>query len=309
MAHYKRINNDRGKNMKTLALVMRLGLLLGGMSGPVHAQAVIGVWGGYTYFPYSEFSDSDAPAGVELQISSWQTGAAFPLAFAEGRTVILNSVTYDVVNIEYKDPLSLVNKIDHMHSISYTMFLIQELSEKWQLVAVATPGLASDFEGELSTDDISFTAVLGAKYDFSDKFSLGGGAAYQRNFGDPLPMPFVLVEWAISPRLALSALLPMNATVMYSPKELFDVGVFGEIGGNQYHGDPDKFGVNNPLLKYSVVSAGPMARVHFTKWAHLTMKGGYTFLRRFEFFDGSDEAETFNLKQSWYVQGGLVFGM
>ena len=45
--------------MKTLVLGLTLGLLMVGMSGPVHGQAEMGVWGGYTYFPYTEYSDAD----------------------------------------------------------------------------------------------------------------------------------------------------------------------------------------------------------------------------------------------------------
>jgi hypothetical protein len=301
--------NERRSKMKK-AILAAMVVLASVTGGRLSAQPALGVWGGYTYFPPARFSDSDAPQGVKLQVSSWQTGAAFPLSFVGGRTLILNNLTYEVVTIGYDDPSgAIATPIERLHSVTYTLFLIQRLSEKWQLIAVATPGIASDFEGELSGDDVSFTGVLGAKHDFSDRFSLGAGVAYQRNFGDPIPLPFVLVKWAIGPRVALDALLPMNATLLYSPSETFDVGVFAEVGGNEYHGDPKKFGVGNPLLKYSVAAAGPVVQVHVTPWARLTLKGGATFVRRFEFFDGSEEASSFNLDQSWFVQGGLQIGM
>jgi hypothetical protein len=108
-------------------------LIFGGTGVSVHAQ-VIGVSGGYTYFPYSEFSDDDAPADVELQIDSWKATAAFPLAFNDGKTMFLNSVTYDVVNIDYRGPVTF-EKIERMHSITLTVFFVQAVSEKWQLVA------------------------------------------------------------------------------------------------------------------------------------------------------------------------------
>lgn len=290
--------------MKAIALMMVLA------AGSVTAQPTAGVWGGFTWFPRADFAGGDAPpAGVEVQISSWQTGAAFPLSFSDGATLLLNSLSYEVMNIDYSGPTDAMTLVERVHAISYTFFLIRTLSEKWQLVAAATPGLASDFEGDLSFDDVSFTAVLGFKHTFSERFALGGGLAYERSFGEPLPLPFVLVEWAIAPRLALNALLPVNATLLYSPWRTLDVGIFGELGGNLYHGDPDKYGVGTPLLNYSVASAGAQARVHVTRWAHVTLKGGYTFHRRFEFSDGSDVAQSYDLKQSWYVEGGLQFGM
>jgi hypothetical protein len=286
------------------ALVMAL------VAASVQAQPVAGTWGGYTYFPRADFAGGDAPpAGVEVQVSSWQTGAAFPLSFSGGATLLLNSVAYEVTNIDYSGPTAGMTLVERVHAVSYTLFLIQKLSDKWQLVAVATPGLASELEGDLSTDDVSFTGVLGARHAFSERFALGGGLAYERSFGEPLPLPFLLVEWAIGPKLALNALLPMNATLFYSPWKTLDVGIFGEVGGNLFHGDPDKYGVGTPLLNYSVASAGAETRLHVAPWAHVTLKAGYTFLRRFEFSDGADVAQSYDLKQSWYVEGGLRFGM
>ncbi len=295
--------------MKAIALASILSLMIVLGAGLVGAQPVAGVWGRYTYFPYAEIEGQGAPAGTRVQVSSWQTGAAFPLSFSGGATLLLNSVAYEVMGLEYSGPSGSPTPVERVQKISYTLFFVQSLSDKWQLVAVATPGLASDFAGELSGDDVTFTGVLGVKHSFSERFSLGGGVAYERSFEEPLPLPFLLVEWAIAPKLALNALLPMNATLLYSPWETLDVGIFGEMGGSHFHGDPDKFGVGNPVMDYSVASAGVEARMHLTKWAQVTLKGGHTFQRRFEFFDGADRASSYDLEQSWYVEGGLQLGM
>jgi hypothetical protein len=271
---------------------------------------VAGTWGGYTYFPRADFAGGDAPpAGVEVQVSSWQTGAAFPLSFSEGATLLLNSVAYEVMDLEYSGPPGSPTPVERVQKISYTLFIVKSLSERWQLVAVAAPGLASDFAGDLSGNDVTFTGVLGVKHSFGERLSLGGGVAYERSFDEPLPLPFLLVEWAIGPKLALNALLPMNATLLYSPWQTLDVGIFGEMGGSHFHGDPDRFGVGNPVMDYSVASAGAEARVHLTRWSRITLKGGYAFHRQFELFDGGEKAASYDLAQSWFVEGGLQFGM
>jgi hypothetical protein len=295
--------------MRTIALTTAILALTVCAIGAIHAQPVAGVWSSYTYFPYAELRDRNAPAGVRVQISSWQAGAAFPLSFADGGTVVLNRLSYEAMDIGYSGLPRATTTVDRVQRVSYTLFLMQALSDKWQMVAVATPGLASDFEGQISADDLSFTGVLGARYRFGERFSLGAGVAYERSFDNSLPLPFALVEWAIAPKLRLNALLPMNATVLYSPWSVLDVGIFGEMGGSRYHGDPDKFGVDNPQLDYSVASAGATAQVHVSRWALVMLKGGYAFRRRIEFLDGGDEASRYDLEGSWYVQGGLQLGM
>ncbi len=288
-------------------IIVLLLLTAGAMA---HAQMAIGVSGGNSHFPFSELNDDDAPEDVNLQIDFWQAVIAFPLSFAGGRTVILNNVTYEVSNIEYDDPLGMVTlKIRQLYSLDFSVFLLQQLSDTWHLLAAATPGIADGSEGMVSADDISFTAMLGVKHAFGDRLSLGGGLSYRRDFGEPIPLPFLLIEWAVSRRLVFSALLPQRAAFMYSLSEALDAGIFAEVRGNQYNGDPENLGAENPLLKYSVASAGPEVRIHLSQWTHLELKGGTTLLRRFEFYDGENKVETFNLKNTWFVQGGLKIGM
>jgi hypothetical protein len=301
-----------GSKQTARSRAVMLALVMAVFASRLQAQPMMmGISGGYTYYPYSEFADPDTPfeRSLKLQIDVWKAGAAFPLVFAGGKTTVINSVEFEVVNVDYENWGTAPGRIDQMRSISYTLFLVQQVAENWQIIAAVTPGLASDFEGNLSTDDIALTAILGAKHDFSERFSLGGGVAYQRDFGDPLPLPFVLVTWRASPRVIIDALLPISATVVYTPVEMLGVGLFAEVGGNRYHGDPDRFGVDNPQLKYSVAAAGPMVQWHLARWARLTVKSGYTFMRRFEFFDGGDKANSLNLKDAWFVQGGLALGM
>ncbi len=65
--------------------------------------------------------------------------------------------------------------INDIHDLNYTLTLQHGLSEKWALLAVVTPGLASDFEASLSADDFNFQAVTAFIRQFSPKFSFDFG--------------------------------------------------------------------------------------------------------------------------------------
>ena len=64
------------------------------------------------------------------------------------------------------------------------------------------------------------------------------------------------------------------------------------------HGDPDKFGVDNPLMKYSEGTISPSVQIHFLNWFHLNIEGGFAFYRNYEFFDGDEKAQSLDLKQT-----------
>ena len=82
------------------------------------------------------------------------------------------------------------------------------------------------------------------------------------------------------------------------------------VAGNQYHGDPDVYGVSVPMLRYSVGTFGPSARFRFAEAMSLGIDTGITFLRRFEFFDdkNQEEAADFNLKNTGFVRLTLQIG-
>lgn len=45
---------------------------------------------------------------------------------------------------------------------------------------------------------------------------------------------------------------------------VIDVRLLANIGGNLYHGDSDRFGVDNPQMKYSLATVGLKVQIHFT---------------------------------------------
>jgi hypothetical protein len=301
---------------KILPYLLVLCFFLVGLSWEVFAQEAIGLSVGYEFIPYSKFSEPDPTVpgmeNVELQLNTISIGAAFPLSFAEGKTLLLNQISYSRIGFNWDNYVSGMGpKIDQAHSIRYTAFLLQTLNERWTLVMVVTPGLASDFEGTISTDDFTFDGVVGAMRAFGEKknFTLGSGLAYSRDFGTPLPLPFIYIDWDITSKLNANGLLPQYLDVTYSLNPIIDIGVLASINGNRYHGDPDKFTADNPQMKYSLGTIGPKAQIHITKWLHLNVEGGYALFRNFEFWDGPDKVSTFDIEQTYYLRTSMVIGM
>jgi len=101
--------------------------------------------------------------------------------------------------------------------------------------------------------------------------------------------------------------LKVRRAKILNPK--IDLGLSLKVEGNRYHGNPDKYGVDNPLMKYSEGTISPMMQINFTQWLHLNIEGGFAFYRNFEFFDGDTRAQSFDLKQTGYFRTRVVLGI
>jgi len=176
------------------------------------------------------------------------------------------------------------------------------------MIAIVTPGMASDFEADISDDDFTFGAVFGFIRQMKKNFQLGFGIAYMPDFGEPLPLPFLYMDWKIGSKLTAVGIVPTNMVFSYKLNPKIDLGFSLKVDGNRYHGYPDKFGVKNPLMKYSEGTLSPMVQFHFTKWLHLNFEGGFAVYRNFEFFDGDEKVQSLDMEQTDYLKAGLVLG-
>ncbi|HSG28801.1 MAG TPA: DUF6268 family outer membrane beta-barrel protein, partial [Candidatus Krumholzibacterium sp.] len=261
------------------------------------------------YFPYSKLADPTSETGeLEVQSAAWDFGAAFPLSFSNGRIVILNQFKYKRIDFRYRNhPAG--PEIEQAQSIEHTFFLVDSLSQTWKMIAVLTPGFASDFEAKVSSDDFTLTGVFGFIWKFRENFDIGFGAAYMRDFGAPIPLPFLYFDWNNGGRMHAKGILPQNMDVLYDLSPKMSLGLSFKISGNRYHGNPDKYGVDNPQLKYSEGTISQIAQVHFTDWCHLDVEGGFAFYRNFEFMDGDEPVQSLDLNRTGYLRARIILGI
>ena len=280
------------------------------ISSIVFSQEAAGISFNYETFPSVKLADPIAESEkLEIQASSWSTNAAFPLMFGDGKIIIYNNLTYQRVDFSYKNFPVEGTKIKQAQSVKFSSFMIDSLSEKWSFVLALTPGLASDFEGDITMDDFTLEAVTGFIRKYSKTFQLGAGLAYARDFGTPLPMPFIYLDWIISPKLHLGGLVPINMALTYKLNEMIDLGFAFKVKGDRYHGNPDLFDTKNPQMEYSEGTLSPFLRLHFSKWIHLNIEGGFAPNRNFEFLDGDKSVQSLDLESTGYLRAGLVLGI
>jgi len=281
-----------------------------GKYSDILAQDIFGVGFGYEVFPYVQLAEPDQfTEDLQIQTSSRNVGIALPAMSADGKIMIKNNLNYKRVDFHHKNFPAGTPKVQQVQSVQYSLFLMDSLSVKWNLIIAMTPGIASDFGSEVSGDDFTLQAIMGLLYKYNKDFQIGFGLAYTRDFGTPLPLPFIYIDWKISPKLGFSGLLPVDMRLTYKVIPMFDIGTSFKVRGDRYHGNPEKFNVNNPQMEYSEGTISLDSRVHFTKWIHLNLEAGYAVYRNFEYLDGNESAGSYDLENTEYFRVGLVLGM
>ncbi len=284
-----------------LAIVLILSI------APLQAQPGPTFTAGYELHPYSRLADPDTDAAStfldtgEIRIGTLTLKAAYPITFGQGQTVLVNELSYRRLDLDYRGFPAAAANPENMQAIEYTATITHGLSDRWTLMGIVKPGIASDFEGSIGQDDLTLQAVAVFIRAYSERLQVGYGAAWANTFGQPFPLPILAINWNNGARLRVSTILPANLEIWYATSQRMELGLLLNMDGNQYHGDPDIYGVNDPLLQYSVGTIGPAINVRMGGGMTLGVRAGTTATRRFEFSDGSDDLGDYSLKNAGFL--------
>ena len=273
----------------------------------------------YEYFPSSGLADPDTQPidgeknfqqDLEIRIGTLHAEFSAPFVFAEGKTVLVNTLSYHRFDLDYTnwDAQQGGRRIENAQGVEYSLALVRQLSRRWNVTAVATPGIYTDFEDKLSYADFNLQGAVLFGRQHSQNLSYGFGVTYSLKYGQGMPLPLATLQWTNGSNWRVDLFLPVYAELWYLPSRKVEVGLVARVSGSQYHGSPELYAVDDPQLRYSVGTVGPSVKLHLSKGLHIKLDGGVTVLRRFEFFDGDDEQSSLDLKNSGFVRAGLQFG-
>ena len=263
---------------------------------------------GYELHPHSRLADPEiGPATeflktAEIRVGTLTLGATYPMVFGQGRTVLTNELSYHRFDLDYQGFPETVTFIESLHSIDYTARIARTLSDRWRLMGVVKPGVASDLEGGIGQDDLVFQVVAIFVRVYSQRFQVGYGIAWANTFGQPFPLPVLSANWNDGGRVRVSTILPASLEVWYAASPRTELGLQCNISGNRYHLDPDIHGVTNPLLKYSVITMGPSFNRRFADGIVVRIHGGLSLQRRFELADGDEELVDYGLESAGFAR-------
>lgn len=191
---------------------------------------------------------------------------------------------------------------DDAQSLALRLALNWRFADRWMLRTDVRPGLYSDF-ADISSDDFNAPFFIAGGYQFSTNLIVVAGLNV--NFRSELAtIGGPGLWWRFADRWTLNLLLP-KPTIEYSPTRALDLYVGGGIEGGGWrvsehlgsdHGAP---AIDNDSLGYRELRAGAGVRYRFGPLLRLSLEGGYTLDRRFEYRDSD---ETFDLENAPYLE-------
>ena len=261
------------------------------------------------FFPYQNLSSPGAGLNnAQIQSKATSVKLGFPLIYSEGKTILLNQLYYRRRDFSYKGFSGAAPNISDIHDLNYTFMLIHSFSERWSMQAFVIPGFASDFEASLSFDDFNFQAVTAFTRNYSPRFSLGFGAVYSTQFGQPIPFPVFAINWNNGSKVSWNTILPVSSEFRYAATSKLDLGLTFGLDGNNYHGDPSLLGVADPQLRYFILTLGPTAVFKPSNLFHIKLDAGIIGVQKFRLFNGNTQQASFDLKPSPFFRLGFAIG-
>lgn len=269
----------------------------------------------YDLLPYQDFKESVVQSvdgndttyfnDPQAQLRKFKASLTYPVVLSKGRTVLVNDLSYQLILFRYR---GIETPLERLHAASYTLMLQHGLSRKWSVWALATPSLASDLKAEVSENDFNMQAATIFIRHFSERLSVGFGAAYSTQFGSAIPIPVLAFDWNNGRNVMARGIIPVSLEFWYRPDRRLDLGLVLSGDGNNFRGDSEIYQVVDPELRYTMMTIGPAAKITLFNGVKVHVEGGVVGLHRFEFFDGDDEHASYDLKPSHYVRLGLQHG-
>jgi len=250
----------------------------------------------YSFIPESKFVDPQDSFEEQASLITHQldVGGMYPLAFKDGETVFLIGSSFNQLNFDFNRWPDEPSR--NLYGFSLQAGLVQQLSPHWSAMMVALPGYYSDLE-TAENEAIDIYGLLLAIWEPNDAFQFGFGATYLSNFGEPLPLPALLLDWYLGRGFSLNALLPVSGQFSYSPHDRVILGLYCESTGSAYRMTEKDVAITKTdpstgrpvteredlglLVSYSVMSAGFDLKIRLIDRLYLDLRAGLA-TRRFE---------------------------
>jgi len=261
---------------------------------------------------YPKQSVEESTTDGEVGFFEWNGQLAIPQTFKKSKkTILLHILGYTNLRVdtEGNTAIGFVENTKHYHTISYSLGLIQILNQKWKLISILNPLLASDFGKSLNEDDLLFQANAMALYTKNKKTQYGLGLIYTTRLGRPLVLPMGIFKYK-TPKMIVDIVLPNKLSVMFNtPTRKFFYGFEAGLNGGLFNNTSDIRTVNAIIDEagYSRLNIGPAIALKLKNNIKLHLSGGMAVGRKLEFIDINEETFDRTPESGPFFRAGLSF--
>ena len=275
----------------------------------------------YTHFPIKQlFEPPSLSANLATGAGDYYAHYTLPARLRRMDALLaVNRLSYELNSFSYENASERVKLYlpASLHAIKYELTLMTGLPKKspWQVRAFFRLGLATDFKN-LSFSHLNIEAGALLHRLGRRRLEYGIGAVYVTDYGKPLWLPAVMLNWNDGGLVHVTVLIPKLLEVWIEPKRSFAVGLVARVDGNYYHvGEEVSMDVNgfdetvsDGRVEYSNVTMGPVFKLEASRRVTLTLAAGNALARVFKFVNaGGEERESLKPEDGVFVRANLQF--
>ena len=217
-----------------------------------------------------------------------------------------HKVDYDFLdNVTTQKVMEISSEEDFkLHALSYGLRNNRTLNSKWQMSIGVNPVLASDFEENISVNDLLMTVDVSFARILSKNLQYGFGLAYTNRFGDDLILPVGFFNYKRS-KMHLQIILPQKISLLFNnTKNTFQYGVEGIIKAWAFNIE-DR--VTTDKVLYRSFDIGSIIKTKLTDNLQFNISGGMALGRTWKFVDENIKTTTdLSSETRLFINTGLV---
>lgn len=172
---------------------------------------------------------------------------------------------------------------DALHTLSVSFGGNYQVNRDLFLTLLVGPSLNSDFK-EIGTGDIRTQIGFMGRYSASEKLTLIAGLIYQQGYEAFPVLPVLGAIYRPNEQWTLSLAAPRPG-ITFSPNQTSSYYIGGEISGTEYQLHDASLGAK--IVSYRDLRALAGAEYILFSAIKVNIAGGYTFDRKFVFYDSS----------------------
>ncbi|MCL3779897.1 hypothetical protein EMN47_05775 [Prolixibacteraceae bacterium JC049] len=237
----------------------------------------------------------------------------------KSKDYIFHTLNYSNLNVSYnQDPINFTSsELEEFNSFSYRFTYLNIRENRLPYIISFSPTLSSNFEGSVQLKDIQFYGLFAFMKRYPSGSMLHFGAMYSSSLGFPSPLPYVSYKMKWGGKWQANFGFPkLGVKCQISPKNELGAGL-ALTGENMRLGKnldvTNAGGVQNKVVPIDNVRmqniGGVLDWVHqLNDYSKIKIGAGYTFRRRYGFYDGNKKMREFKLNNNIFLRATLTFG-
>ncbi|MGF7039043.1 DUF6268 family outer membrane beta-barrel protein [Mucilaginibacter lappiensis] len=263
-----------------ITIVTMLFMLIPGLSfGQGYVE---GVNISYEYMPMK----IETPSGVQkFTGSNLKIATAIPIFLTPNKSkYLIVGGNLEAFNFSGTHPDFEVKRV---YSISPTLGYSTTVSKSFNLTALLTPTMNSDYK-DVKSSDIKFGAIVRGSWKASDNLTWRGIIGYRRQFYGPQYVALVGMDWKVNEKWQIFGDIPHNLTASYTVNQKVNAGFNLFVQNSTYRlNNQDRY------FEYNTVNPGLFVERYLSaKWA-VRATAAYTLIRNMEIYNKDDKAKGF----------------